>query len=317
VVLVSFCWRADDLELSMHRSVPGPLLRAVMLLLGGLFALGVTSSPSSAQATWVSGVRNNDQTLSFAAWRGTSLRVVTGWIEWKKGWSGMNTYASGPQPRALRAKSANISFGHGLFPQGGDLSACARGEYDAAQREVARRLGVNGAGDAEIRLGWEASGDWFPWMAAGKPAEQWKACFTNVARAMLDGAPGLRIGWYMAKKGRIDVRTIYPDAAPITYIGISHYDDDQARFGTEIYKGGPWGLRAWVKFARDKDKRFAVGEWGVGRRGDNADYVRAMHAFFTEAGNDLAYEAYFNAKEHRLYPTDLNPSSAEAYRLLF
>ena len=198
---------------------------------------------------------NRHLALGFAAWRGTSLRVVTGWIEWKKGWAGMNAYASGPQPRSLRAKSDNISFGHGLFPQGGDLSACARGEYDAAQREVARRLGANGAGDAEIRLGWEASGDWFPWTAAGKPADQWKACFTRVARAMKSGAGNLRIGWFMAKKGRIDVRTIYPADAPITHIGISHYDDEQARFGTETFKGGPWGLRAWVNFARSKGKK--------------------------------------------------------------
>ena len=138
---------------------------------------------------------------SFASWRGTGLGVVSGWIDWKNGWSGMYSYASGTQPRTLRAKSANVSFGHGLFPKGGSLAACANGDYDGEQREVARRLAANGAGDAEIRLGWEASGDWFPWSAAGKSAEQWKSCFTRVAKAMKAGAPKLRIGWFMAKKG--------------------------------------------------------------------------------------------------------------------
>src|SRR5689334_23824850 len=183
-------------------------------IIAGLSGVAVTLLVAFAQpahsANWRSGVRNNDTTNSFASWRGSSLGVVSGWIEWKKGWSGMNSYASGTQPRALRAKSSNVSFGHGLFPKGGSLAACAKGDYDAEQREVARRLAANGAGDAEIRLGWEGSGDWFPWSAAGKPPEQWKSCFTRVAKAMKAGAPKLRIGWFMAKKGRVDVRTIYP-----------------------------------------------------------------------------------------------------------
>ena len=199
--------------------------------------------------------------------------VVSGFIDWKHGWSGMYTFASGSSPRTMRNKSSNVSFGHGLFPQGGSLAECAKGSYDDEQREVARRLAANGVGDAEIRLGWEASGDWFPWSAAGKPADQWKACFTNIAKAMKGQASGLRIGWFMAKKGRIDARTIYPADAPITNIGLSFYDDGQARFGTETYLGGPWGLQAWANFARGKGKKLAFGEWGVGRNGDNPAFI--------------------------------------------
>ena len=95
---------------------------------------------------------------------------------------GMNSYASGSNPRSLRSMSPNVTLGHGLFPSGSNLAACAAGSYDDEQREVARRLAANGVGDAEIRLGWEASGDWFPWSAAGKPADQWKACFTRVGQ---------------------------------------------------------------------------------------------------------------------------------------
>ena len=283
-----------------------------------LALLGTSVAPGAAwAAAWKSGVRNNTYTNSFVSWRGTPASVVSGWIEWKNGWPGMYAYVSGPQPRSLRGKSSNVSFGHGLFPKGGSLAACAAHDYDDEQRQVASRLAANGAGDAEIRLGWEATGDWFPWSAAGKPAEQWKACFTNVAKAMKAAAPNLRVGWYVAKKGRIDARTIYPDGAPITNIGVSHYDDGQARFGYETFMGGPWGLRAFLQFAKSKGKKFAIGEWGVGRVGDNPTYIQNMHAFLKEAGGDLAYEAYFNAKEHRLFPTNMNPRSAEAYRQLF
>ncbi|MGE3294919.1 MAG: hypothetical protein AB7I59_00990, partial [Geminicoccaceae bacterium] len=239
-------------------------------------------------------MRNNSYTTSFASWRGTPMSVVSGWIDWKNGWSGMYSYVSGTQPRTLRAKSANVTFGHGLFPQGGNLASCAKGEYDDEQREVARRLAANGVGDAEIRLGWEASGDWYPWTAAGKSPEQWKACFTRVAKAMKAGSPRLRIGWFMAKKGRIDVRTIYPADAPITNIGLSFYDDGQARFGNETYMGGPWGLRAWLAFAKSKGKKLAFGEWGVGRAGDNPEFIRQMHDFLASAGASIAHEAYFN-----------------------
>ena len=291
----------------------GPLRRL------GLAAAAMLILSSSAQAavTWKSGSRNNNATVSFASWRGTPLAVVAGWIEYRHGWPGMLAYVSGPNPRQLRAKSANVSFGHGLFPNGGNLAACAAGQYDDEQREIARRLVSNGAGDAEIRLGWEASGDWFAWTAVGKPADQWKSCFTRVAKAMKSAAPGLRIGWFMAKKGRVDVRTIYPADAPITNIGVSHYDDSQARFGYETYMGGPWGLRAFCEFARSKGKKFAIGEWGVGRSGDNPIYIQNMYEFFRDCGANLAHEAYFNAAEHRLYPSTRSPRSAELYRRLF
>lgn len=285
-------------------------IAAELILLFGLL-------PPAEAADWKSGTRNNSYTTSFASWRGSSLGVVSGWIEWKNGWSGMYSYVSGTNPRTLRRKSSNVSFGHGLFPKGGNLAACAAGEYDDEQREIARRLAANGVGDAEIRLGWEASGDWFPWSAAGKSPEQWKSCFTRIAKAMKTGAPNLRIGWFMAKKGRIDVRTIYPDGAPITNIGLSHYDDGQARFGYETYMGGPWGLRAFCDFARSKGKKFAIGEWGVGRSGDNPNYIKNMYEFFRDCGTNLAHEAYFNAKEHQLYPSTKNPRSAALYRELF
>lgn len=288
-----------------------------LIVVGVAVMISTTSSTSFAEPTWRSGVRNNKNTSSFGAWRGASLGVITGWIEWKNGWSGMYSYVSGTNPRTLRGKSSNVSFGHGLFPKGGNLAACAAGEYDDEQREVATRLAANGVGDAEIRLGWEASGDWFPWSAAGKSPEQWKSCFTRVAKAMKAGAPNLRIGWFMAKKGRIDVRTIYPADAPITNIGVSHYDDSQARFGYETYMGGPWGLRAFCEFARSKGKKFAIGEWGVGRSGDNPIYIQNMYEFFRDCGANLAHEAYFNAAEHRLYPSTRSPRSAELYRRLF
>jgi hypothetical protein len=299
---------AIDLDRGLCRGISAALI---------LLYLALDCSAARAGATWKSGARNNSSTMGFAAWRGTPIGVVAGWIEYKNGWSGMYTYASGASPRQLRAKSANVSFGHGLFPNGGNLTACAKGDYDDEQREVARRLRENGVGDAEIRLGWEASGDWFAWTAVGKSPTDWKNCFTRVAKAMKAEAPNLRIAWHMAKKGRIDARTIYPDGAPITNIGVSHYDDGEDRFGLETYNGGPWGLKAWCQFAVSKGKKFEISEWGVGRNGDNPQYIQDMFNFLQWAGNSIAHEAYFNSSKYQLYPIGPNPKSSALYQKLF
>ena len=207
-------------------------------------------------------------------------------------------------------------FGDDLFPNGGNRTACAKGDYDDEQREVARRLNANGVGDAEIRLGWEASGDWYAWTAVGKSATDWKNCFTHVAKAMKAQAPKLRIAWHMAKKGKIDVRTIYPAGAPITNIGVSHYDDAEDRFGLETYKGGP-GLESLVPIRGSKGKKFEISEWGVGRSGDNPQYIQDMYNFLQWAGNSIAHEAYFNTSKYQLYPIGPNPKSSALYQKLF
>jgi hypothetical protein len=106
-------------------------------------------------------------------------------------------------------------------------------------------------------------------------------------------------------------------SAVVTNIGVSHYDDDYARFGTELSRGEPWGLRAWLAFAQARGKKLEMAEWGVGRRGDRPEYVQQMHDFFHFAGAGIAHEGYFNAANKRLYPTTDLPKSAAKYRELF
>ena len=278
--------------------------------------LGLSSEMATAAVSWKSG-SNGHGAGGFASWRGAPLGLATGWAPWDN-WNNMLSYSSSNNPRRLRSLSSNVSIGLGLFPRsGGNLADCAAGKYASNHRTIGSRLAANGVGDAEIRLGWEASGDWFAWSAAGKPADQWKSCFTRVAKAMKAAAPKLRIGWFMAKKGRVDVRTIYPADAPITNIGVSHYDDAQARFGMETANGSPWGLRAWLAFAKSKGKKLEMAEWGGGRRGDNPSYIQNMHNFFRDAGAGLAHEGYFNAGSHLIYSPARLKRSSEVYRSLF
>ncbi len=280
------------------------------------FVLSLSGTVAVAKPSWNSGV-NGSNSSSFATWRGFPLGLATGWAPWDS-WSNMLSYMSGSSARNLRQVSSNVSIGVGLFPKsGGNLADCAAGKYAANHRSIGSRLVANGLGDAEIRLGWEANNDSYPWTAVGKPAEQWRACFTNAAKAIKEGGSTLRISWHMAKKGRVDVNTLWPDDAPITNVGVSHYDDGQSRFGMETFNGSPWGLRAWLAFAVSKGKQLEMAEWGAGRLGDNPIYVQNMYDFFRDAGSNLAHEGYFNARVHQIYSTTSLPKSSAIYRQLF
>lgn len=288
----------------------------IRAILAAFMLLCLTAQTASAEPTWRSGT-NGVEADQFAAWRGTPLGLVTGWAPWDN-WDNMLNYMSGPNPRKLRSLSSNVSLGVGLFPRsGGSLSECAANRYTTYHRSIGSRLAANGVGDAEVRLGWEANNPSYPWTAVGRSANDWKACFTNAARAIKLGGPNLRITWHMAKRGQINVASIWPDQAPITNVGVSHYDDNQARFGTETSNGSPWGLRAWLSFARSKGKRLEMAEWGAGRSGDNPAYIENMYDFFRSAGDGLAHESYFNAGESRLYATTRLPRTAQRYRELF
>lgn len=285
-------------------------------ILAALILLCLTAQTAVADATWRSGGTGLGAD-KFAAWRGTPLGVATGWAPWDN-WDNMLGYMSGTNPRKLRSLSSNVSIGVGLFPKnGGNLSDCAANRYATNHRTIGSRLAANGVGNAEIRLGWEANGSWYPWTAVGRSAGDWKACFTNAARALKQGGPELRITWHMAKRGQIDVANIWPDQAPITNVGVSHYDDSQARFGTETSSGSPWGLRAWLNFARSKGKKLEMAEWGAGRSGDNPAYIESMYDFFRAAGDGLAHESYFNAGDSMLYPSTRLSRTAQRYRDLF
>ena len=295
----------------------------IRAILTASILLGLGAGTAMAQnVTWKSGVGSGDAN-GFAAWRGRPLGLATGWAPWDN-WANMLNYMKGGNPGNLKSRSTNVSIGLGLFPQsGGSLADCAAGAYAGNHRDIGQALAAKIA-DAEVRLGWEANNSSYPWTAVGKPADQWKACFVNAATAIKAGGPSLRIAWHMAKKGKINVYTIYPDQddALITNIGVSHFDDAEARFGFETAdgspSGSPVGLKAWADLAcAKKHKQLEMAEWGDGRRGDNPAYIERMYRFFSEAGSCLAHEGYLNGREHQLYPTTNLPNSARAYQRLF
>jgi hypothetical protein len=127
--------------------------------------------------------------------------------------------------------------------------------------------------------------------------------------------------------------TCYPGDDYVDIIGIDNYDHFPAsatKADFDRVAAAPEGLDWLLAFAKKRGKLFSVGEWGVVSNpnggGDNAAFIRWMHAWFATHAVDLAYEAYFSSCENSTVQSSLfrtgpgcvpNPAGADAYREIF
>ena len=72
-----------------------------------------------------------------------------------------------------------------------------------------------------------------------------------------------------------------------------------------------------MDFARAHGKKFAIPEWGVGRRGDKPEFIQKMHEFFTQNADNIAYESYFNCGSYKVYGSSRNSDSGRIYQNMF
>lgn len=269
----------------------------------------------------------------FVAWRGRALDIAIGYAPWKTGWDDMVGYFAKGGAKSVAGKAPEVSIGVGLLAKGSDgrFGECAAGRFDQHFRAIGQHLSRQGLGRTHIRLGWEASGNWYPW-SIGNQVEPYKACFRRAVDALRSGAPGLRITWHMAKKGKLSfpVTSAYPGDAHVDEIAISYYDrypahPSEAAWAKQYearHNGGPYGLGTWLAFAKSRGKKFAVPEWGIadgwpGGGSDNPLFIRKMHDFFRGNASSIAYEAYFNCPmgngAFMIYPSRHNPRASASY----
>lgn len=306
-------------------SSPGlvPLMRRMVRR--GLTAaalLAALAAPAQAGSLpWKSGVACSG--AEFGAWRGQKVDMAIGFAPWRT-WSSMVAYFAKGGASRVKKRGTNASFGVGLLTSesAGRFTDCAAGRFDAHFRAIGQNLARQGMGNADIRLGWEANGHGWPW-SIGDQVEPYKACFRRAVTALRSGAPGLSISWHMAKRGKLrgPVTAAFPGAPYVTNVAMSFYDDEAAKHGREMHNGGPWGLEAWLAFAKSQGKKFAVSEWGVGRKGDNKAFIEKTFDFFRKNASSIAYEAYFNCPHsngiYLLHPTRRNPQSSARYLQLY
>ncbi|WP_116112637.1 hypothetical protein [Austwickia chelonae] len=234
-----------------------------------------------------------------------------------------------------------LVYGLSLLPQDGtgSLATVARGDHDQVWRRQAQTLLAHGRGDAIVRIGWEANGDWWPWQAGAAHAPLYRAAFARVSRTMKAVAPKLLMDFGIGcgvgipgQRSRLDALTsLYPGDDVVDLVGCDTYDwwntrsTDEASFARTIRPAQAPGIADVADFARAHRKGMSIPEWGtadVSRQGagDNPFYIRKMYEWFMANSDVLAVECFFNEPgpgvANSLWsPVQMPRSSAEYARL--
>ncbi len=290
-----------------------------------------TDPPRSSALPWASGAASEDLD-AFAAWRGRPLDVVTTWPN-RETWQVIR------DPDVYGAISATrpwktLTVGIAMLPEEepASFAECATGAYDEYYRDIGRTLVRLDRGDAIVRLGWEANGDWYAW-SIGDDVEGYKECFRREVAALRSTAPRVVIDWNMNKESKMSrsVADAYPGDDVVDIVGVDFYDmypayPDRAAWDADydrLDKGGPRGLGTWLRFARLHGKKLSVPEWGlntgVGGGTDSPFYMQAMYDFFQTNADFIAYEIYFNLQDpsFMIMPPGENPAASKRYQALW
>jgi hypothetical protein len=309
-----------------------------ILALACLVILSTPAAASRSGLPWPSGASSGPDALE--ALRGRPLDLGTVFMRPKDGWAEL--VASADWARRPASRYGTVAVALPMLPESarGQLARCARGDFDHHMRAVGQKLVAAGAATGLIRLGWEANRPGsFAWAAEGD-GRSWVACYRRWAD-QLRGTKGqrFRFVWNMAAQGRFPATRIWPGSSYVDIVGVQYFDqcpssrteadwhERHHRMGPE---GTPYGLGSWLAWAKNKGKKLAVPEWGIGgerscsgglRPGwDNAMFVRKMAEFFRANAGWIAFEAYFNGDmkpaggSYRLAPAVDNPRSAAVYR---
>lgn len=271
---------------------------------------------------------------TLAAYRNRLCDTVTLWCKFDS-WDTILNFNGGI--KSVKSKPERISIAIAPLPKTlhavttpGVWALAASGAFDYYYAEWARRLQATGRTDVIVRVGWEINRK-FPWFAGADPAN-YILTHRRIVYYLRLYNPTVSIEWCNVKKGNQtgSVLDLYPGNDWVDIIGVDYYDvgpplNDETIWNAQymrLYKGGPWGIGAWLQFAKANGKPLACAEWGI-RVGatpaniDNAFYIRKMFEFFSANASYIAYENYFNQKaEHQLTPANVNPlASAEYLRL--
>jgi hypothetical protein len=292
---------------------------------------------------WASGASSGSDDLE--TWRGRKLDVRTAFLASREGWTEL---AQVSWLDRWVADGGYTVVGVGLLPETarGQLAQCAAGAFDAWIRKIGVGMVAAGAGNAILRLGWEANRvGGYAWAITSDPGP-FKGCYRRWVQ-VLRSVPGqsFTFDWNMGSRGSLPyhVDRAYPGDAYVDVIGVQYYDrcppavtqaDWNLRYNAaNPDNGSPWGIGRWLAYARSKGKRLSVPEWGIGgpidacgKPGiDNPFFIRKMHGFFKDNAASIAYEAYFNGNgtpgvpgSHEIAPPNaINPLSWAAYDALW
>jgi hypothetical protein len=314
-----------------NRAATRGLLAALAVLLAAPAIAADVGTPTVSGLAWRSGGRDGD---CLASLRGRRADVTMSFLH-HDNFPEMVRYSGAGFVQRLARKAPLWVASVALVTDDhrGQFAQCATGTFDGYWRQIGANLARSGAQQVAIRLGWEAntgshSHAWGVDNAGQIPA--YKTCFRRVAGILKAASPKLLVEWTSAKKGKQDfnVLDMYPGDDVVDIVGAHYYDSGPEKSTQAVwdqyykatYNGGPWGIGAWLDFARSRGKRLGIGEWAVwavpdNKKPDDPVYIDNMYRFFKANAGSIAYETYFNTGgDHSLCPRTRFPAAAARYR---
>ncbi|HEY0435950.1 MAG TPA: hypothetical protein VGC92_04875 [Phenylobacterium sp.] len=329
---------------TVNRLSAGRGLRRLVTATGGLALATLAAAPlARADITtpmigglpWRSGATSGGFPC-LAQLRGRSLDALNEFIAPNAFTDMVKNTGTWLQGSATRAPLLVVSLA--LLPRNnaGQFAQCAAGAFDDYFRQVGANLQRAPAQGVVVRLGWEANigSDSHPWgVDTADQVPLYVQCWRHAALALKAGGPRLNIEWTSAKKTQnraLSLAAMYPGDDVVDVIGVHYYDSGPEKntqalwdkyYGVS-FNGWPWGLGAWLQFARSHGKKLGLGEWGLWDRGqgpaqaDDPVYIDNMYRFFRDNAADIAYETYLNgiAGQHPLCPGTTFPRSTAQYQ---
>jgi len=223
--------------------------------------------------------------------------------------------------------------------QGGDLSVGANGGYNDDWRSFGERLVEEGMNDAIVRVETEHDLDFVPMQPTNETEyRQFAAYFRQTADA-LRSVPGqdFEIVW----NPNTDIieqedaaRTTWPGREYVDTVGTNVYDRSWQHYDADSEPTLEDHKKAWsylesqldwfTSFADEKDKPFALVEWGVWSRdgwdhagGDNPYFIQQVYGWIQ--ANEPKRHVYFeDLDKHRLHgPETKMPEASAKFKQLF
>ncbi|GAA2423984.1 glycoside hydrolase family 26 protein [Streptomyces macrosporus] len=186
------------------------------------------------------------------------------------------------------------------------------GHFDRHFRTLAEHLVALGVPDTVIVLGWEMNGVTYTHRCAPDP-QGWKEYWRRIV-ATMRSVSGQKFRFDFApSRGRdaIGWTECYPGDDVVDIIGMDSYDQPPGEdFDDQVKQ--PFGLQHQVDFARERGKPISYPEWGLFRRGDNAEYVRRMLEWIDR--QKPLYHTISDYCPHGVWRCSQNPKSSAVFR---
>ncbi len=290
---------------------------------------------------WVGGDMSAARANRWGPWRGTPSDTTMTFPEYAT-WETLTKHSAW-HIDTFKGFKGRLVYGLPMLPRNAkpaQLKDVAAGKHDAVYRGIARDLRTRGRGNAIVKIGWEANGDWMSFSATAATAPTFRAAWRRIAQVMAKESPGLVLSFEVncgtalrGQTNRLDSLTrLYPGNDVVDLVGCSTYDwwitgaTTEARWKTAIRPARGPGIADVAAFARAKRKGLSISEWGLAAKsrsgnGDNPFYIRKMKQFFDANADILVLEQYFNepgGMGNSLWPeAPQNPKAAAVYRQLW